>query len=192
MDVKVLNLGKDKFIKFGDFLSHFQDEEATLQMIREIFTDGIYQFQTTNPKPLIIDLGAEEGVSTLFLKQSYPQAKIVCFETNANACALLEKNIKANKISDVTLVQADPIVNPAKLSSYIHHEIDFLKFDVKDNEEALLLGLGKKLTNIKEMVGKLYSKDGVEKLKKLLQPHFKVEVTEKTNPLFYIVRAKRV
>ncbi len=53
---------------------------------------------------LVIDLGANEGYYTLKLKQNNPKCKIIAVEPNPLAFEILEKNVKSNKLSDVTLV----------------------------------------------------------------------------------------
>lgn len=67
----------------------------------EIFTQGVYFFETTNPQPLIIDAGAHIGLSTLYFKKIYPHAEIMAIEPNPLAFQILEKNIFENQLDDV-------------------------------------------------------------------------------------------
>lgn len=60
-----------------------------------MFTKELYKFDTTNPKPIIIDLGANFGLSTIYFKQLYPKAKIVALEADPFIFKCLEHNVSA-------------------------------------------------------------------------------------------------
>ena len=76
----------------------------TLQyLFGEIFVRNEYFFQTDVKKPVIIDCGSNIGMSVIFFKFLYPHATIHAFEPDPVTFALLEKNIKVNKLSDVHL-----------------------------------------------------------------------------------------
>jgi tRNA1(Val) A37 N6-methylase TrmN6 len=60
----------------------------------EIFEKGIYTFNSTNPNPVIIDCGANMGLSLLFFSINYPNAKIYAFEPDVSVLEYLERNIK--------------------------------------------------------------------------------------------------
>lgn len=192
LDIKVINLGKDKFIKFDQFLSYFHDETAAVEEIREIFKDEIYSFKTSQTQSLMIDLGCGLGISSLYLQRENPHAKIVCFEANSVLAALCEKNFKANNIKNVTLVLENAAENPAKVSSYINHPIDFLKIDLPEKAAQMLEGLGKKLLYVQELVCKCHSQQEAEHVQTVLAPHFSITVTQPTQAAFYILRAKKV
>ena len=95
-----------QFIKFNDFTVYHNNEESAKQTLQEIFGNGHYQFETTKKDPLIIDAGSNIGVATLFFKMHYPAAKIICFEPDPNAFAVLKFNIAANQLKDVTVINA--------------------------------------------------------------------------------------
>ncbi len=76
------------------------------EMHQEIFLDQTYHFSTKNDKPLIIDAGANIGLSTLYFKRLYPNAKIICFEPNPEVFKLLQNNISHNNLKDVTLINS--------------------------------------------------------------------------------------
>jgi FkbM family methyltransferase len=84
----------------------YLDGPALSAMIHYQVVRGINDFQTANPKPYIIDCGANIGISVLRYKQLFPQARILAFEPDPQAYDLLERNIKSNKIDNVKTIQA--------------------------------------------------------------------------------------
>lgn len=71
---------------------------------REIFVDQLYQFQTDCPKPLIVDGGANCGLSVLYFKRLFPAARVIAVEADPYMFALLEENVSRFKLTDVTLI----------------------------------------------------------------------------------------
>ncbi len=69
----------------------------------EIFIEEDYYFATNNPRPRIIDCGANIGIATLYFKWLYPKAEIVAFEIEPDNIKIYEKNIESNKLKNVTL-----------------------------------------------------------------------------------------
>lgn len=72
-------------------------------LIREIFVNEEYRFNNSNAKPVIIDCGANIGMSVLYFKRCYPQATIIAFEPNPTTYSLLHKNVTSLQLKDVTL-----------------------------------------------------------------------------------------
>lgn len=70
---------------------------------REIFVEEIYAFPSQRPDPHILDCGANIGISVLYFKQKYPQARIIAYEADPGIFAVLQQNIKGNGITDVEL-----------------------------------------------------------------------------------------
>jgi len=70
-------------------------------LFTEVFVLRDYQFKSTQKQPLIIDCGANIGMSILYFKHLYPEAKIIAFEANPGTYELLLKNIKENSIDHV-------------------------------------------------------------------------------------------
>ncbi len=71
----------------------------------ELFKKGIYSFNTTNPNPVIIDCGANMGLSLLFFSLNYPNATIYAFEPDVTVFGCLEKNIDAFQMKNVELIK---------------------------------------------------------------------------------------
>jgi len=93
---------KSKISKFTVF---FKNAEEFHVLKREIFSQDIYFFESKSPEPVIIDAGAHIGLSTLYFKQLYPQAKIIALEPITENFALLEKNIWENNLSNAQSYQ---------------------------------------------------------------------------------------
>lgn len=92
--------------KLGSYLVHFQNGEEYHRLKQEVFTQDIYYFETDNPTPVIIDAGAHIGLATLYFKRLFPAAQITAIEPHPETVRLLETNIFANHLADVTIVPA--------------------------------------------------------------------------------------
>jgi len=73
---------------------------------KDEFVQRIYHFEAKRPDPLIIDGGSNVGMSILYFKSVYPEARIIGFEPDPNIFRLLEENVSRNKLKHVTLVNA--------------------------------------------------------------------------------------
>jgi len=69
----------------------------------EIFSQEIYKISLDSNYPTIFDLGSHIGLSILYFKMNYPNAKILGFEPNQNIFPLLEENVFSNNLQDVEL-----------------------------------------------------------------------------------------
>lgn len=87
-----------------NFLINFSNQTETNQLKKEIFDRHSYYFESELVSPLIFDLGAHIGISTLYFKMLYPQAKIIAVEPNPKTFELLKKNIEQNKLEGITLL----------------------------------------------------------------------------------------
>jgi FkbM family methyltransferase len=82
----------------------FLDHYWLVEMFEEIFLRGQYYFESAEEQPLIVDVGSNIGVSILFFKRLFPAAAIIGFEPDPAAFRLLERNVEANRLSDVSLL----------------------------------------------------------------------------------------
>src|SRR5262249_32185240 len=71
----------------------------------EIFVQAPYFFESSNDQPLIFDCGSNIGMSILFFKKLYPNARIVAFEPDPFTFEILRRNITQNQLSHVDLHQ---------------------------------------------------------------------------------------
>jgi len=90
-------------INLGSYTISAPDYEVLSFLIKEKFIGQEYYFEADNAAPVIIDCGANIGVSLIYFKCLYPEATVHCFEPNATAFYFLEKNVLANKLENVFL-----------------------------------------------------------------------------------------
>jgi FkbM family methyltransferase len=79
--------------------------DAAESMIRAV-DDFPSFFDLVGEEPLIIDCGANIGVSVLEWKARWPMAKVICFEPDPDAFRLLELNVVRNDIPGVRCIEA--------------------------------------------------------------------------------------
>jgi FkbM family methyltransferase len=97
---------QSRTIKFDGFSFIVPDVPSFLSAYYFIFVRKLYQFSARRPDPLIIDCGANVGLSVLYFKKSYPDARVIAYEADPNIFAVLEKNVSAQGLRDVVLVNA--------------------------------------------------------------------------------------
>ena len=85
----------------------YLDRKSLWIQINELILREEYYFSDDFSAPhYIIDGGANIGLSILFFKALYPNAKIIAFEPNETCHAIAARNIRQNGLTDVTLVKA--------------------------------------------------------------------------------------
>lgn len=70
---------------------------------QEIFNERIYSFLSINNQPLIIDIGSNIGLSIIFFKKIYPEARIIAFEADPEIFKTLRSNISQFEFTNVEL-----------------------------------------------------------------------------------------
>jgi FkbM family methyltransferase len=63
-------------------------------------------FTPRSPEPLIIDCGANIGISVLEWKTRWPMARVICFEPDPDTFRLLDMNIEQNDMPRVKCINA--------------------------------------------------------------------------------------
>jgi len=81
-------------------VGHFDDFRG---MYDEIFGRHIYDFNCTKQAPVIIDCGANIGLSSIYFRRKYPGAKITAIEAVPETFELLTSNLEMNAISNINL-----------------------------------------------------------------------------------------
>jgi FkbM family methyltransferase len=130
-------------------------------------------------RPEIIDCGANIGLSVIYLKQLFPDAKIIAFEPDGRNFDLLKRNVESFNLSDVEVRKeavwiangpvsfmssgsmdsridnqpntANPPVPGVRLKEYLNKKIDFLKIDIEGAEYQVLMDIGEDLKNAKNV-----------------------------------------
>lgn len=75
-------------------------------LYKDIFLNRLYHFEAQRPDPFILDCGSHIGISILYYKHVYKQARIIGFEPDPALFPYLQENIDRNGLTDVQLVQA--------------------------------------------------------------------------------------
>jgi len=148
---------------------------------KDIFRQRIYQFHSEINSPYIIDGGGCIGMSVLYFKSIYPEARIICFEPDLEIFKILQHNLTTNNVNDVTLInaglakeegilsfspdnadggriiendQGSMKIRTVRLSEYLSEPVDFLKLNIEGQELPVLQEVEEsgKLRNIREMV----------------------------------------
>lgn len=91
---------------FLGFTMHFDNKWSAINMWFELFGQNAYYFKTAQATPLIIDGGANIGDTIVYFKSLYPDAKIVAYEPNPKAAALLKKNVGQNNLQNVSIEES--------------------------------------------------------------------------------------
>jgi len=175
--------GKIKLFK-KDF--NYHHGLAFYNTFKEIFEQNIYEFKTNSSKPIIIDCGANMGLSILFFSKRFPNAEIIAFEPDNAVLPFLEKNIHSQCIKNVELYkkavwkeetelrfytdnglggrigieynnQTPQIIKAIRLRNFLNRPIEMLKIDIEGSEYTVLQDCESMLYNINHIFVEYHS-----------------------------------
>jgi FkbM family methyltransferase len=86
------------------------DADSFLWAFHEIWEREIYRFDCAHPTPLVLDVGANVGVSVLYFKHLFPSCRLAAFEADPAIFRLLSDNVSTFGLKDVTLIQKAVLV----------------------------------------------------------------------------------
>jgi FkbM family methyltransferase len=165
---------------------------------REIFQDEIYRFNAASRVPRIIDCGSHCGLSIVYFKQLYPDARIVAIEADPQIFDLLTLNVRQFRFADVTLVNKAIALEPGEVTFHreganagrIHaladaketitvptlplddlltEPVDLLKIDIEGVETEVLCA-SRRLGNVAQLIVEYHSfADSSQSLHQLLK-----------------------
>jgi len=72
----------------------------------DVVVKEVYRFTAHRPNPFILDCGSNIGMSILYFKHLYPEARIIGFEPDPAIVGYLHENINRNSLAGVQVVQA--------------------------------------------------------------------------------------
>lgn len=82
----------------------FPDGYWFLHSMKEIFVEEVYKFKSDKTNPLILDCGANIGLSVIYFKKLFPKSRIIAFEPDDSIFHTLKQNVGQFKYDDVVLM----------------------------------------------------------------------------------------
>ena len=167
------------------------DAASFLSAYREIFVNGIYDFESASKTPRVLDIGANVGLAVLYVKTKHPYARITAYEPDPKIFRYLEHNVHGNGFTDVELVNkavwkesgelifhaegADGgrIISEAGTGAITieavdvaqvlgDEQIDFVKIDIEGAETAVIAAAGDRLTRVRNIFVEYHSDVGAK------------------------------
>jgi FkbM family methyltransferase len=77
------------------------DNWSFLWQYYEIFYKQAYAFNTDKQDPIVFDCGSNVGLSVLYFKSQYPDARVICFEPDPDIYQVLLENTKHLELVEV-------------------------------------------------------------------------------------------
>lgn len=131
-------------VTHNGIIFHYTNKETFDFLYEEIFIKETYKFCTEKKAPIIIDCGSNIGISILYFKNKYPNAKILAFEPHKDNVEILKENISINNLNDVIIV--DKAVSHTRCDS-----CDFWA-DFSENGDTLGGTINKEFSNQSNLV----------------------------------------
>ncbi len=178
------NVNNDNSVLFGKSIKII-DSFWYLFSIKEIFIDGIYKFNTKKNDPLIIDCGANIGLSVIYFKKLFPDSLIIAFEPDPVNFIILKSNLIEFNLHDVEVIPKAVWINEKPLffkkngsigghlinhecnnsikietvclRNYLNRNIDFLKIDIEGSEYDIIKDCEDLLVNVKNIFVEYHS-----------------------------------
>ena len=104
-------LSRNKIIKILKWKLKYDSQQKAhvLSILKEIWIENSYEFTESTHKILsksagvvIVDIGANIGISTLYFRSKYPKTEIICIEASPINYDTLLKNIELNNVKNIT------------------------------------------------------------------------------------------
>jgi FkbM family methyltransferase len=159
----------------------FIDASTYLKMFDKHFKRQLYHFKASTERPLIIDGGANIGLSVLFFKCLYPAARVIASEADPAIAEVLERNCGTYELPDVQVVpkalwKCEDLVPflqegslwgrfsntangaqvrsvPAcRLGDFLNERVDLLKLDIEGAETEVLPDCAQQLHNVENII----------------------------------------
>jgi FkbM family methyltransferase len=109
---------KSGFVNLHESKFHYHYGLAFYETYQEIFEKKIYEFKTDLISPVILDCGANMGLSVLYFSKLMPHSKIIAFEPDSSVLPFLEKNLVSQKLHNVELHKKAVWIEETELSFY--------------------------------------------------------------------------
>ena len=177
----------------------FNDGKSFYDTYLEIFQNKIYQFIPAPDREVILDCGANMGLSVLYFAKSYPHHHIIAFEPDPLIFDILRENVLTFNLQNVTLHnkavwnkeetltfftdqgmggrvensyadQEPTFIDTVSLRDFISSQVDFLKMDIEGAEDTVLNHCSDKLGQLNNIFFEYHNNVNKEQtLHKLLE-----------------------
>ncbi len=158
----------------------YNDGKGFHATYQEIFRNNIYQFTPDPKSKLIIDCGANMGLSVLYFAIHYPEHQIIAFEPDPAIFLILQENVSMFQLKNVVIhnkavwdkvetltfftdsgmggrvenpyPDQNPIhVETIRLKDLLNEDVDFLKIDIEGAEDTVIRDCADKLGKVKNI-----------------------------------------
>ena len=160
----------------------YVDGLALVSCIEVLVLKGWNNFIPATAEPVILDCGANIGISVLNYKRQYPKAKIIAFEPDPQIAPVLRRNLEVNSARDVRVIEAavwtgageadlfcegadgsklisrhecksnSVTVATVNLADFISEGTDLIKMDIEGAEFHVVPALGERLRAVRNMI----------------------------------------
>ncbi len=144
----------------------YRRNRGDIQSIREVLINGVYRLPAGSRPRSVVDLGANIGLTSLWLCANYPVEKVVAVEPLPANAAMVRSNLAANDVQFELLEAATgpvpgevrfatqedsnagfvgdgnlvvPMVSMDQILERIGGHVDLLKMDIEGGEQALIV-----------------------------------------------------
>lgn len=93
------------FVSARNWQLHYLDATSLLSAFDVVVVKRWNDFRCEKKNPVILDGGANIGISAIHYKRLFPGAVITSFEPDPRSCELLRRNLAVNEIHDVEIVE---------------------------------------------------------------------------------------
>lgn len=180
----------DGFVRLFGRPFRYLDTHSLTYTVDHIFNRGVYAFDSDSKTPLIIDAGANVGVSLLYFKRRFPRSRVICFEPDPKVFSALEMNVRTYEIENCELHRAalwsdnrvlefcsegadagaiskvggsgtPTLVRALDLLPFLQEQtVDFLKMDIEGAEVEVLKACQSGLKNVQRIFIEYHSFEG--------------------------------
>jgi len=175
-------------IPFLTFSVDVNDSLSFIYQFKDIFYRRLYLFPSVIGQPVIIDCGANIGVSCLFFRRMYPGCRLFPYEADPLNAGLLRTNLQNNGIVDSEVIEAAVWTHAkgvrfetgssdagrivggrggkrcrsVRLRDELrrHRTVDFLKMDIEGAEVDVLADCGEALSRVKFLYVEYHAWEG--------------------------------
>jgi FkbM family methyltransferase len=138
-NVAKLESGTQASVSILDKPFTYHNNEAFYITYKEIFERKMYAFNTKHAEPIILDCGANMGLSVLYFALYYPKAKIIAFEPEKHIFDVLQRNVASFNLDNVTLKEKAVWINEDDLKFYTDAGMGGSVTNVYTNQEPKII-----------------------------------------------------